>query len=411
MESDAQIVIVGGGIAGMSLASALARDGHQVAVLEASIEYEDRVRGEEMAPWGVAEATDLGVTSAMMDADARITDTVVHYDTLVPTEVARAHAIPVGAMLPGIPGMLNLRHPEACTALAKQAAADGAQVLRGVTDVTLTPGTAPRVTATGSAGEQLSFRPRLVVGADGRNSTVRRQSGITLDRHEPTHMIAGVLVDGLEDLDVDHDWLATSDDLFMACFRQHHGQVRVYLVPGMAQKARFAGRDGMAEFMRSSNLDCLPFGEALAQANPIGPIATYAGDDTWTDRPYTDGVVLVGDAAGYNSPIVGQGLSIAMRDARIVRDAVRSGDDPAGAFVPYAAERTERLRRLRAAAMFVAAFTAEECPSRLARRARYFELLQSEPLTMALMGGLFAGPETVPAEAYDGRLLAAVRAA
>ncbi|MGH9127112.1 MAG: FAD-dependent oxidoreductase [Acidimicrobiales bacterium] len=36
MKSDAQYGIVGGGIAGMSLASSLARDGHRVTVLEAS---------------------------------------------------------------------------------------------------------------------------------------------------------------------------------------------------------------------------------------------------------------------------------------------------------------------------------------------------------------------------------------
>ena len=46
------------------------------------------------------------------------------------------------------------------------------------------------------------------------------------------------------------------------------------------------------------------------------------GDDTWTDTPFAAGVVLVGDAAGHNDPIVGQGLSIALRDARMVRDLI-----------------------------------------------------------------------------------------
>ena len=50
------VVVVGGGIAGSSLAYALAREGLAVAVLEASVEYEDRVRGETMVPWGVDEA-------------------------------------------------------------------------------------------------------------------------------------------------------------------------------------------------------------------------------------------------------------------------------------------------------------------------------------------------------------------
>ena len=411
MGTSAEIIIVGGGIAGMALASALVRDGREVAVLEASIEYEDKVRGEEMCPWGVAEARELGVEQALVDSGARTTAAVVHYDTLVPTEVSLANPIPADIVVPGVAGLLNLRHPEACTALAKQAINEGVQVHRGVSDVTLTPGASPVITATGTTGETLEFRPRLVVGADGRNSTLRRQSGIVLHRHDATHMIAGLLVEGLDDPEIEHDWLATSDDLFMASFRQHHGQVRLYLVPGMKDKARFAGRDGTAEFMRSARFDCLPFRERLADARPIGPLATYAGDDTWTEQPYRDGVVLIGDAAGYNSPIIGQGLSIAMRDARSVRDAIRSGDELPGGFSAYGAERAERMRRLRAGAIFMSAVGADDCDNRVARRAKFFQLQQTEPLAMAMLGSWFAGPETAPPETFDGRLLDAVLAA
>ena len=55
------------------------------------------------------------------------------------------------------------------------------------------------------------------------------------------------------------------------------------------------------------------------RARPIP--ATTPGPQT----PYVDGVVLIGDAAGHNDPIIGQGLSIALRDARIVRDLVLDG--------------------------------------------------------------------------------------
>jgi 2-polyprenyl-6-methoxyphenol hydroxylase-like FAD-dependent oxidoreductase len=359
----------------------------------------------------VAEAAELGVLPALLDADATITPTWVHYDAFVPTELSLENRIPAGMMRPDAPGSVNLRHPEACEALVTLAAEAGARVIRGVSDVTVTAGAAPVVAARGPDGEELRFTPTLVVGADGRGSTVRRQVGIELERHEATHMIAGVLLDGLDDLDLDHDFLATTDDLFMASFRQHRGQLRVYLCPGLNEKHRFAGPDGMAEFLRSAEFGCLPFGERLATANPIGPLATFPGDDTWTSRPFTDGIVLVGDAAGYNSPIIGQGLSIALRDVRLVRDALRTGGwDPAD-FEPYAAERMERMRRLRAAAIFQATAFADDCDDRPARRARFFELMAHEPLMMAMLGGLFAGPENAPAEAFDGRLRDLVLAA
>ena len=47
---------------------------------------------------------------------------------------------PMSIMVPGVDGTLNLRHPDACQALADAAAAAGATVVRGVRDVKLSPG-------------------------------------------------------------------------------------------------------------------------------------------------------------------------------------------------------------------------------------------------------------------------------
>jgi len=52
---NAEIVIVGGGIAGSSLAASLARRGRTVVVVEREIGYSDHVRGEFIVMWGVAE--------------------------------------------------------------------------------------------------------------------------------------------------------------------------------------------------------------------------------------------------------------------------------------------------------------------------------------------------------------------
>ena len=70
MADVADVVVVGGGIGGASLAFALARAGLGVTVLEACEEYQDRVRGEVMHAWGVKEARDLGVEEVMLAAGA-----------------------------------------------------------------------------------------------------------------------------------------------------------------------------------------------------------------------------------------------------------------------------------------------------------------------------------------------------
>ena len=51
------VVVVGGGIAGASIATVLARGGAEVLLLERQRGYRDRVRGEYMAPWGSAGST------------------------------------------------------------------------------------------------------------------------------------------------------------------------------------------------------------------------------------------------------------------------------------------------------------------------------------------------------------------
>ncbi len=67
------------------------------------------------------------------------------------------------------------------------------------------------------------------------------------------------------------------------------------------------------------------------------------------------------------------------------------------------------MRRLRYAATLVAVAFAQDGNDRAARRARYFELRQTEPLMLGLLATVFAGPEVGPAEAFDGRLLSALR--
>ena len=83
-QPDADVVIVGGGIAGTALAAALGRAGIDVIVLEAAEVYRDRVRGETMLPWGVSEARRLGVEQALLGAGAHVATAWVRYDAHIP---------------------------------------------------------------------------------------------------------------------------------------------------------------------------------------------------------------------------------------------------------------------------------------------------------------------------------------
>ena len=62
------IVTVGGGLGGAAVAVAMAKAGARVLVVERETRFQDRVRGEFMEPWGVAETRRLGIYDAIRSA-------------------------------------------------------------------------------------------------------------------------------------------------------------------------------------------------------------------------------------------------------------------------------------------------------------------------------------------------------
>ena len=137
MDETFDVIVVGGGIAGNALATVLARAGKAVLVLEQSSAYRDRVRGEYVQPWGVAEARRLGLHGVLAGAGGTHHTRSVPYDeTLEPAE-AEAATVALDAVLPDVPGALGVGHPSACEALARAAEAEWARMLRGVAAVGL----------------------------------------------------------------------------------------------------------------------------------------------------------------------------------------------------------------------------------------------------------------------------------
>ncbi len=155
MTGGVDVVVVGGGIAGGALATALAGAGRSVTVLERSTEYRDRVRGEYMQPWGVAEARRLGLLDVLLAAGGNIITRMVPYDETVESSAAEDAATLLDGLLPGVPGALAISHPVACDALSAAAINAGATVVRGVDGLEIRGGAQPLVrwSSNGSSGE------------------------------------------------------------------------------------------------------------------------------------------------------------------------------------------------------------------------------------------------------------------
>jgi 2-polyprenyl-6-methoxyphenol hydroxylase-like FAD-dependent oxidoreductase len=73
-------------------------------------------------------------------------------------------------------------------------------------------------------------------------------------------------------------------------------------------------------------------------ARAAGPLASYDAKDTWVSHPHRTGVVLIGDAAASNDPSWGCGLSLTLRDVRVLADRLLASDDWSGAADDYAEE-------------------------------------------------------------------------
>jgi len=395
------VAVVGAGIGGSSLAASLARAGRSVLLLERSEEYVDHVRGEYLQPWGVAEAQRLGLHDALIAAGGHHVVSFLGYDEAFTHQEAEAAAFPLADLVPGVPGALAIGHPTACRALEAEAVTAGARVLHGVDEVRVAAGASPSVGyRIGSAEHQAECR--IVVGADGRESAVRRQLGIDLHKTEPRIMLAGLLVDGVRGWPEGDALIGTDGDSILFVFPQLDGRARLYLGYTIETRTRLAGGDKAAAFLASFRVDSVPDSGRLADAVPAGPCAAYPMFDSWTDDPAVEGAVLIGDAAGFSDPTIGEGLSVAMRDARTVSEALLGSDDwSAGIFDGYREERDERMRRLR---FGVQIFTDVHIPlgqDRVGERRRRLEMMTGDPDLFMILAAITCGPELAPEGCFD----------
>jgi len=402
------IIVVGGGIGGSALATVMARAGRSVLLLEKTLVYEDKVRGEWIAPWGVSETKRLGLYDTLLSAGGHhLTSHVTYDETRDPAE-AEARALPLGMFAPDVPGPLCIRHPVHCQALFDAASAAGATASRGVEVKQIELGASSSVTYV-HAGQQHTECAPLVVGAEGRQSLVRRAAGLTLHQDKPHHWFAGLLVDGVEAWDDTRQAIGTEEDFAFLAFPQGNGRMRVYGGWDLAAKTRFAGPEGPRRFLDAFRMKSAPHNEAIAQGSPASPLLAYYNNCSAAERPFAPGTVLVGDAAGWNDPILGLGLSITYRDVRLVSDILK--ETPAGRepdFRPYAEERRERMRRLRIASELQAKLDMEFGEEARARRRRYHEASAVDPMIGMHGVATLAGPEAVPPEVFEDAHVARV---
>lgn len=327
MPKNYDIITIGGGLGSSALARSMAERGLSVLVLERERQFKDRVRGEYMSPWGVAEARELGIYEPIREAcgiDVRYVDMGFGPRDLIATTPQQ---------LPSF----AFYHPEMQEVALAAAQNAGAVVRRGVSVTELKTGSKPSVVVQdGKRNEEIGAR--LLVAADGRASMARKWAGFDVQEEAQPFLFAGLSLADMSSPD-ENAYLLFNPSLGMATAITPvgRGRFRTYVAYQTGADYRLQGDENVSLFVAEATR-AAPVGEFYREAKPVGPLASFRCGDFWVDHPYRDGVALIGDAASTSDPAFGQGLSTTVRDARVLRDQLMATQDWDAASHAYASE-------------------------------------------------------------------------
>ncbi|HLZ92464.1 MAG TPA: NAD(P)/FAD-dependent oxidoreductase [Candidatus Acidoferrum sp.] len=380
------LIAVGGGIAGASLAQRMAKKGAHVLVLEQETEFRDRIRGECLQPWGVGEALKLGVAEVLQGCanEMRWVDLIINGQHAMKRDFV--------ATTPHASGMWAFYHPRAQEALLSATVAAGGEVRRGATVQRIALGNKPKVRIAQANGTT-EAEARFVAICAGRNPALRTELGFKTQRGSIPLFLSGVWVTNLPvDMDPAVAYIANdlSSGAVSALFPQSVTKARAYYGFHPQNCPRLQGDGDFARFCREFNRaagNAIPLGGA----QQAGPLASFECVDVWVDRPYRDGVALLGDAAASNDPSWGQGLALALRDARVLSDELLANPDWVVAGERYAARHDQHYGTIRTVSGWFYDVFQRLGPEAEARRARALPLIAQDPTRVPDM--LYSGPD------------------
>ncbi len=344
-DREVDVVVVGSGPGGAAIGHLLARSGVDVLLVERERDLERSFRGYLYQPFVLRMFDEMGLLDAILELEgdeSRTPTLSVYGRTVAPFDFGRYDPPFDYALLMEQPPLLRLlidrasEHPgfeyRNATTVQELVTEDDSVVGVHATDR--------------DAGEDLTVRARVVVGADGRFSTVREAAGI-----DP----------GLFESSVELVWFKLPAETVTAeaLGRVNDGGVLLYfgLGGGEAQLGYFVETGGYAD-LRSAGVEAFhdrvtavdpSLSDAVAEHLPaFGDCSLLHIEPGLADRWVDDGLLLLGDAAHVASPVGGQGNGLAIADAvaahPVICDGLEDPDDegpiPAGTLA-----RVERARR------------------------------------------------------------------
>jgi geranylgeranyl reductase family protein len=326
---DAEVIVVGAGPAGSTVATYLARAGLDVLLLEKSTFPREKVCGDGLTPRGVKQLIDLGIDTReqagwLHNRGLRVVGGGVTMELDWPD---LASFPPYGVVRP---------RQDFDEMLARTAQRAGARLLENTSvQGAITDDKTGRVIGvTAKAGPDkvpVTYRAPLVLACDGVSARLALSVGLDKIDKRPMGVAVRRYYESPKSKD---DYLESHLELWDRTdpanpvllpgygwiFGMGDGTINAGL--GILSTSKAFGTTDYRKLMRSW-LDGTPEEWGLREHNAIGKVGGAALPMGFNRTPhYVPGLLLVGDAGGMVNPFNGEGIGYAMESARIAAEIV-----------------------------------------------------------------------------------------
>lgn len=315
-------------MAGSTLAWELSRAGYRVLLLDKAEFPSDTLSTHNFMGNSLAMLRRMGVLDSLLATGTpTYSRAVIQFDDAV-----------IDGYFPEVDGeteCLCIRRTHLDERLFRHAASQpGVTTIEGfrVTDIVWDGNTAAGIEGVYRSGEKAQFGAKLVVGADGRRSSVREMAGSACLMAVPTDFASYVgYYEGYKQEGDPHTELYKIGNMIGIVFPTSdnlHVVGMMFPLDDERWKNRFlqAPEQALTE-LAASGFAGTPLSRRLRGAALSGKVRGLLGYDNDWHQGMGRGWALVGDALSFKDPAVGQGMPDAMYGARILTSVLESYDN------------------------------------------------------------------------------------